>query len=82
MATVSRRPKASDATQASKAAGARTKGMVVPRVFSKPGVSPYDQVEWDLRTAAIKDELKREIERVVEGKGAAAEAKRGKRVGG
>jgi ribonucleoside-diphosphate reductase alpha chain len=31
-------------------------GMSVPRVFSKEGVSPYDQVEWDLRTAAIKDE--------------------------
>jgi ribonucleoside-diphosphate reductase alpha chain len=30
--------------------------MVVPRVFSTEGVSPYDQVEWDLRTAAIKDE--------------------------
>ena len=30
--------------------------MVVPRVFSTDGVSPYDQVEWDLRTAAIKDE--------------------------
>ena len=56
MATVSRRAKASDTTQASKATGARTKGMSVPRVFSKPGVSPYDQVEWDLRTAAIKDE--------------------------
>ncbi len=31
-------------------------GMVVPRVFSTEGVSPFDQVEWDLRTAAIKDE--------------------------
>ena len=30
--------------------------MVVPRVFSTEGVSPYDQVEWDLSTAAIKDE--------------------------
>ncbi len=31
-------------------------GMVVPRVFSTEGVSPYDQVEWDLRAAEIKDE--------------------------
>jgi ribonucleoside-diphosphate reductase alpha chain len=31
-------------------------GMVVPRRFSTEGVSPYDQVEWDLRTAEIKDE--------------------------
>jgi ribonucleoside-diphosphate reductase alpha chain len=30
--------------------------MVVPRVFSSEGVSPFDQVEWDLRTAVIKDE--------------------------
>ena len=32
------------------------KGMTVPRVFSTEGVSPYDQVDWELRTAAIKDE--------------------------
>ena len=31
-------------------------GMAVPRVFSTDGVSPYDQVEWDLRSAEIKDE--------------------------
>ena len=31
-------------------------GMAVPRVFSTEGVSPYDQIEWDRRTAAIKDE--------------------------
>jgi len=31
-------------------------GMVVPRVFSTDGISPYDQVEWDLRSAEIKDE--------------------------
>jgi ribonucleoside-diphosphate reductase alpha chain len=30
--------------------------MVVPRVFSTEGVSPFDQVEWELRTAEIKDE--------------------------
>jgi ribonucleoside-diphosphate reductase alpha chain len=31
-------------------------GMVVPRVFSTEGVSPFDQVDWELRTAEIKDE--------------------------
>ncbi|MDG3004650.1 vitamin B12-dependent ribonucleotide reductase [Paludisphaera sp. Pla2] len=31
-------------------------GMAVPRVFSTEGVSPFDLVEWDLRSAAIKDE--------------------------
>lgn len=36
-------------------------GMVVPRVFSTEGVSPYDQVEWDLRSAEIKDERGRAI---------------------
>ena len=35
--------------------------MVVPRVFSTEGVSPYDQVDWDLRTAEIKDERGRVI---------------------
>jgi ribonucleoside-diphosphate reductase alpha chain len=36
-------------------------GMQVPRVFSIEGSSPYDQVDWDLRTAAIKDERGRVI---------------------
>jgi ribonucleoside-diphosphate reductase alpha chain len=35
--------------------------MVVPRVFSVEGSSPFDQVEWDLRTAEIKDERGRAI---------------------
>ena len=37
------------------------KGMEVPRVFSTEGVSPYDQVEWEVRTAAIKDERGRAL---------------------
>src|SRR3954451_2679374 len=36
-------------------------GMVVPRVFSTEGVSPFDQVDWELRTAEIKDEKGRAI---------------------
>ena len=43
-----------------RSAGARS-GMTVPRVFSTEGVSPYDQVEWDLRSAEIKDERGRMI---------------------
>jgi ribonucleoside-diphosphate reductase alpha chain len=35
--------------------------MMVPRVFSTEGVSPFDQVEWELRTAEIKDEKGRVI---------------------
>ena len=33
-----------------------TRGMEVPRVFSTEGSSPFDQVDWELRTAEIKDE--------------------------
>ncbi len=36
-------------------AGSRV-GMHVPRVFSREGTNPFDEVEWDLRTAEIKDE--------------------------
>ena len=41
--------------------GRKRSGMVVPRVFSTEGVSPFDQVDWDLRTAEIKDERGRAI---------------------
>jgi ribonucleoside-diphosphate reductase alpha chain len=36
-------------------------GMVVPRVFSAEGISPFDQVDWESRTAEIKDEKGRAI---------------------
>ncbi len=36
-------------------------GMQVPRVFSVPGTSPFDLVEWETRTAEIKDERGRAI---------------------
>jgi ribonucleoside-diphosphate reductase alpha chain len=35
--------------------------MEIPRVFSVEGSSPFDQVEWDRRTAEIKDERGRVI---------------------
>jgi len=35
--------------------------MVVPRVFSTEGISPFDQVDWEIRTAEIKDEKGRLI---------------------
>ena len=47
--------------QAEARPGRERSGMVVPRVFSTEGVSPYDQVEWDLRAAEIKDERGRMI---------------------
>ena len=36
-------------------------GWVVPRVFSQPGVRPFDEVEWDRRTAEITDDTGRVI---------------------
>jgi ribonucleoside-diphosphate reductase alpha chain len=41
--------------------GRGRRGMVVPRVFSSEGSNPFDQVEWDRRTAEIKDERGRAI---------------------
>ena len=31
-------------------------GITVKRYFTKPGVHPYDEIQWEKRTAAIKDE--------------------------
>ena len=56
MATAEKTLAATGTVEGRAASGRKGKGMTVPRVFSTEGVSPYDQVEWDLRTAAIKDE--------------------------
>ena len=37
-------------------AGKSLKGLTIHRVFSDPSVSPYEALEWDLRTAAITSE--------------------------
>ena len=55
MATVDLRETLGMTTTAARPGPTRP-GMVVPRVFSTDGVSPYDQVEWDRRSAEIKDE--------------------------
>ena len=55
MATVDERALAGAGQDRARASAERS-GMVVPRVFSTEGVSPYDQVDWDLRAAEIKDE--------------------------
>jgi ribonucleoside-diphosphate reductase alpha chain len=57
MATVDHREATGQQFNTSKAG----RGMVVPRVFSTEGISPFDQVEWEDRTAAIKDERGRVI---------------------
>jgi ribonucleoside-diphosphate reductase alpha chain len=41
--------------------GRGRRGMAVPRVFSTEGLNPFDQVDWELRTAEIKDERGRAI---------------------
>ncbi|HEY6271090.1 MAG TPA: vitamin B12-dependent ribonucleotide reductase [Terriglobales bacterium] len=33
----------------------RAPGLKIARHFTRPGVSPYDEVEWELRTASITD---------------------------
>src|SRR4051812_19147725 len=47
--------------EGSRERGRKRSGMEVPRVFSTEGVSPFDQVDWDFRTAEIKDERGRAI---------------------
>ena len=46
---------------AAETAGEGGAGWSVPRVFSTEGSNPFDQVDWDLRTAEIKDERGRAI---------------------
>ena len=49
--------RAKSARPASKPASrTSTKGLKFERVFSKENVSPFDQIEWDKRTARITDE--------------------------
>src|SRR5712672_1959575 len=40
---------------ASGQAGQAAPGLKFPRYFTRTGVSPYDEVEWELRTASITD---------------------------
>src|SRR5690348_2692440 len=47
-------PATSTATPAS-SAKKKAAGLSFRRHFTKPGVSPYDEVEWELRTAQITD---------------------------
>ncbi len=52
MATVGERTMGSDKMRTQ----TQRKGLSFSRVLSKAGASPFDQVEWERRTAAIKDE--------------------------
>jgi ribonucleoside-diphosphate reductase alpha chain len=53
--TVNDTAAAASSTTASSAARKKAPGLSFRRLFTKPGVSPYDEVEWDLRTAQITD---------------------------
>ena len=46
---------ATPTTAAQTQAKKKASGLSFRRFFTKPGVSPYDEVEWDLRTAQITD---------------------------
>ncbi|MGH9352359.1 MAG: hypothetical protein ACRD2G_09390, partial [Terriglobia bacterium] len=37
-------------------AAATKRGVVFRRFFTKPGVNPFDEVDWELRTASIQNE--------------------------
>src|SRR6266496_3832385 len=34
----------------------RATGLKIPRYFTRAGISPYDEIEWELRTASIANE--------------------------
>ena len=42
--------------RARRAADKRKTGLAVARVFSKPGIKPFDQLEWEQRVAEITDD--------------------------
>ena len=36
-------------------------GLKVQRYFTKPGMHPFDEIEWELRTAVISNEKREKI---------------------
>ena len=53
---VGRRPNKVSATRAMKPAKSAKKSLRIDRVFSDAKVNPFDQIEWDKRTAEITDD--------------------------
>ncbi|HKQ18347.1 MAG TPA: vitamin B12-dependent ribonucleotide reductase, partial [Candidatus Eisenbacteria bacterium] len=43
-------------TQAKRELGVSKKGLRFPRVYTRAGVNPFQEVEWDLRSAVITNE--------------------------
>ncbi|MFN2622831.1 MAG: vitamin B12-dependent ribonucleotide reductase [Chthoniobacterales bacterium] len=50
------RPRSKPARTSSRAAKKKSKGLRFERVFSDAGVAPFDQVDWERRTAEITDD--------------------------
>ena len=42
-------------TETQVATAKKAPGLTFRRLFTKPGVSPYDEIEWELRLAQITD---------------------------
>src|SRR5271155_1043356 len=57
MAEATRKITSSQASEAApaKPAASQTAALKFERFFSKPGVSPYDEIQWERRTASITD---------------------------
>ncbi|MGH9498528.1 MAG: vitamin B12-dependent ribonucleotide reductase [Terriglobales bacterium] len=53
--TEKRAPNAIETPAATAPTSRKSPGLTFRRLFTKPGVSPYDEIEWELRTAAITD---------------------------
>src|SRR5262245_29276800 len=53
--TEKRAPNAVETTAAPTPTARKSPGLSFRRLFTKLGVSPYDEIEWELRTAAITD---------------------------
>src|SRR5215813_14768540 len=56
MSAMEKGVKRSAAEETTTGAATGLKGLTFHRVYSDPSVSPYDAIEWELRTAAITSE--------------------------
>ena len=59
--TIKRAKRGSQTPRGDSPLAPKISGWVVPRVFSRPDVGPFDEVEWDQRTAEITDDTGRVI---------------------
>src|SRR5215831_11287896 len=55
MATIPNQTAASSAAITSATFGQKAPGLSFQRFFTKPGISPFDEIVWELRDAVIQD---------------------------